>query len=139
MGKYANVRRILGLLVAVLALAAGWLGSREVDHERARTTRREARRAAETASERAADGLAVHTTDLKLKVENAAANPRLVFALQGNVDEKTLRDVWRTEEWWRPWRTEFKVYALALTGLKLDAVEGIEGGDLAAESLVRHV
>jgi serine/threonine protein kinase len=138
-GKYRNVRKLLGGLVAGLALAGGVLGTREVEVSRARSVRLDADRAAEATGQRAAEGLSAFVSDLKLKAGNAAANPRLVFALQGNVDERTMRDLWRTEEWWRPWRTEFKVYAVAFSGLRLDIVEGIDAADLVAEELLRHV
>ena len=133
------MRKLLGLFAAVLALGAAAWGSRRVDTDRDEIGREECRRAAETASQRAADGLAVKVSDLKLKASNAAANPRLVFALEGNVDERTLRDLWRSEEWWRPWRSEFKVYALAFGQSKLDILEGLGDADLNAEGLIHHV
>lgn len=139
MGKYGNVRKPLGILVAVLVLAGAAAGSRGVDVARAKAIRSETERAATTAAQRVSDALTAVGADLKLKADNAAANPRLVFALQGNVDERTMRDLWRTEEWWRPWRTEFKVYAVAVAGLQLDVVEGIDPVDLNAESLIKHV
>jgi hypothetical protein len=139
MGKLTDVRKILGVLVAGLSLAGGGYGARQIDLSRTETVRLESGRAAEQAGQRAADALSSIVSDLKLKAENAAANPRLVYALQGNVDDQTMRDLWRTEEWWRPWRTEFKVYAVAMTGLRLDVIEGIDAADLNAESLVKHV
>ena len=139
MGKCWKVKRILGFLVAVLALAGGGLGSRAIDASRTKEVRREVGAAAETAGHLASDALAAQVSDLKEKAENASANPRLVFALQGNVDESTMRDLWKTEEWWRPWRTEFKIYAVAVSGLNLDVVEGIDAADLDAEALIRRV
>jgi hypothetical protein len=137
-GKDPHVRRFLGIATAVVALAAAVLGSQELEAERSRTVEREVRRAAEGAGQRASDGLAAHVAELKLKAENAAANPRMVFALEGGADERTLRDLWRTEEWWRPWRTEFKVYALSFEGPRADVVEGIAPTDMDAESLIRR-
>ncbi|MES1172533.1 MAG: hypothetical protein ABUL77_04800, partial [Bacteroidota bacterium] len=133
------MRKILGILAAVLALAGAEVGSRTADSARTRTTRLETERAANAAAQRASDSLMAIVSDLKLKADNAAANPRLVFALQGNVDERTMRDLWRTEEWWRPWRTEFKVYAVAMSAARLDVVEGIDAADLDTDALVRHV
>jgi len=133
------VRRIVGLLGAALALGVAVLGSREFDADRARVIRQEARRTAEAAGQRAADGLSAHLAELRLKADTAASNPRLVFALQGNVDERTMRDLWRTEEWWRPWRTEFKVYALAFGTARLDVVEGVAAGDLSVGGLLHRV
>jgi Protein kinase domain len=139
MGKCSDVRKPLGVVVAVLALAGGGFGSRAMDTARAKTVRVQTGRAAIAAGRRAADGLSAMAWDLKFKAENAAANPRLVFALQGNVDEPTMHDLWRTEEWWRPWRTEFKVYAVAMAGPRLDVIEGASASDLNVEGLIRHV
>ncbi len=132
------MRKILGLAVAALALVCGGFASRAVDSSRERAVRSETARAAEGIRQRAADSLSALVSDLRLKVENAAANPRLVFALQGNADERTIRDLWRTEDWWRPWRTEFKIYAVAVKGVRLDVVEGIDAADLDADSLLRR-
>src|SRR3569833_619426 len=139
MGELRLVRRIVGILGAALARGVAVVGSREFDADRARVMRQEARRTAEAAGQRAADGLSAHLAELRLKADTAASNPRLVFALQGNVDERTMRDLWRTEEWWRPWRTEFKVYALAFGGPRLDVVEGVGANDLSVGSLLRRV
>ena len=129
----------MGILGAALALGVAVLGSREFDADRARVMRQEARRTAEAAGQRAADGLSAHLAELRLKADTAASNPRLVFALQGNVDERTMRDLWRTEEWWRPWRTEFKVYALAFGTVRLDVVEGVGANELSVGGLLRRV
>jgi hypothetical protein len=121
------------------------MGSRALQADRKQSARHETRRAAERAGQRAADALTAELVALRLKADNAASNPRLVFALQGNADERTLRDLWRTEEWWRPWRRDFKVYALAFSGTRLEVVEGIASSDgnvrpsLNTEALVRRV
>jgi hypothetical protein len=123
----------------VLVLGVAALGSREFDADRVQTMRQQARRAAVAAGQEASEALAAKLSELKSKADNAAANPRLVFALQGNVDERTLKDLWRTEEWWRPWRTEFKVYALAFTGVRLEVAEGIATNALDVAALIRVV
>lgn len=145
MGESLHVRRIIGLLAAALALGVAIVGSRAFDADQKLVIRQEARRAAEAAGQRANDAISAQFAAVRLKADNAAANPRLVFALQGNVDERTLRDLWRTEAWWRPWRSEFKVYALAFSGTRLEVVEGV-GADsgsaasaLRAEGLIRRV
>ena len=145
MGESAHVRRIIGLLAATLALCVAVVGSRALQADRRESARQEIRRAAERAGQRAADALTAELVALRLKADNAASNPRLVFALQGDADERTLRDLWRTEEWWRPWRRDFKVYALAFSGTRLEVVEGIASSDgngrpsLNTEALVRRV
>jgi serine/threonine protein kinase len=132
------VKRLLAVLLAAGALAAAAAGTRAVDGARDQTVRREASRAAEAAGMRAADTLSVHVGELKLEAHNAASNPRLVAALRGNVDAATLQDLFRTEEWWEPYRNAFKVYALAFEGEKLDVLEGMKNAEFASDLLVRE-
>jgi hypothetical protein len=128
----------LGLLAAGVLLGAAVAATHQVDTNRDRTVRREALRAAESAGMRANDALMTHVAELKLKAQNATANPRLSAALQGNVDAATLQDLFRSETWWEPYRDEFKVYAIALENEHLDIVEGMRGADFAADLLVRE-
>src|SRR4051794_22791146 len=86
---------------------------------------------------RAAEALTSHVRELKLDAQNAAANPRLVAALRGNADAATLADLFRTEEWWAPYRSAFKVYAVAFEGDRLDVLEGLKTADFASELLIR--
>jgi hypothetical protein len=132
------VRRTLALLLAAAVLATAALVSRAVENGRARTIRREASRSAEAGGMRAGDGLATHVRELKLEAQNAAANPRLVAALRGNADAATLQDLFRTEEWWEPYRNAFKVYAVAFEGDKLDVIEGMKTAELSSDLLVRE-
>jgi len=87
---------------------------------------------------RAADAMAAHVGELKLEAQNAATNPRLVAALRGNADAATLHDLFRTEPWWEPYRNNFKVYALALEGDKLDVIEGMQNAEFASDLLIRE-
>jgi hypothetical protein len=132
------VKRPLALLSAVVVLALAWLGSQAVDANRARAVKREAARGAETAGMRAAEALAAHVRDLKLEAQNAAANPRLAAALRGNADAATLQDLFRTEEWWEPYRNAFRVYAVAFEGDKLDVIEGMKTADFASDLIIRE-
>jgi serine/threonine protein kinase len=132
------VKRLLAVILAVGALAAAAAGTRAVDEARDQTVRREAARAAEAAGMRAADTLAIHVGELKLEAHNAGTNPRLAAALRGNVDAATLQDLFRTEEWWEPYRNAFKVYAVAFEGEKLDVIEGMKTAEFASDLLVRE-
>lgn len=132
------MKRIVAVVFVGLLLAAAAAGSRAVDASRDQTVRREAARAAEAAGMRAADALATHVGELKLEAHNAASNPRLAAALRGNVDAATLQDLFRTEEWWEPYRNAFKVYAVAFEGEKLDVMEGMKGAEFASDLLVRE-
>jgi hypothetical protein len=87
---------------------------------------------------RAADALAAHVRELKLEAQNAATNPRLVAALRGNADVATLQDLFRTEEWWEPYRNAFRVYAVAFEGDKLDVIEGMKTAEFASDLIIRE-
>jgi hypothetical protein len=126
------------MLGAVLVLVLAWLGSRAVESNRVRAVKREAARGAETAGMRAADALAAHVRELKLEAQNAASNPRLVAALRGNADAATLQDLFRTEEWWEPYRNAFRVYAVAFQGDKLDVIEGMKTAEFASDLIIRE-
>jgi hypothetical protein len=132
------VKRPLALLSAVAVLALAWGASRTIESNRAAAVKREAARGAETAGMRAAEGLAAHVRELKLEAQNAAANPRLVAALRGNADAATLQDLFRTEEWWEPYRAAFRVYAVAFEGDKLDVIEGMKTADFASDLIIRE-
>ncbi len=131
------MKRFWGLIAAAGLLGLAAAGTNTIDAGRERAVREDAQRAAEAAGLRANDGLAAHVAELKLKAQNAAANPRLAAALQGNVDAATLQDLFRSEVWWQPFRDEFKVYAIALDGEKLDVLEGMQAPEFAGEALVR--
>ncbi len=132
------MKRALAVLLAVGLLAAAYAVSRTIETGRARTVRLEASRSAEAAGMRAADALGAHVGELKMEAQNAAQNPRLVAALRGNADAATLQDLFRTEQWWEPYRDTFKVYAVAFDGDKLDVIEGMENADFASDLLIRE-
>jgi hypothetical protein len=88
--------------IAVLALTAGAvLLLTRLD--RSRISERVAGDA-QAAALRAADGVRSLLGSLEGQTQNATANPRLVAALDANVDQETLRDLLLTEPWWEPFR-----------------------------------
>ncbi|MEA2695833.1 MAG: eukaryotic-like serine/threonine-protein kinase, partial [Myxococcales bacterium] len=136
-GNNHVVKRLVAIIVAAAALGAAAAAARAIDANRNRSVKKESARAAETAGLRSNEALASHVHELKFKIDNAAANPRFAAALRGNVDAATLSDVFRTEEWWAPYRREFRVYAVSFKGEKLDVVEGMAGSQFVADSLIR--
>jgi hypothetical protein len=132
------VKRALALLFAGAVLALAFAVAHAVEANRARAVRQEAARLAESSGMRATDALTTHVRELKLEARNAASNPRLVAALRGNADAATLQDLFRTEEWWEPYRNAFKVYAVAFEGDKLDVIEGMKNADFASDLLIRE-
>ena len=77
---------------------------------------------------RAAEALAAHVRELKLEAQNAATNPRLVAALRGNADAATLQDLFRTEEWWEPYRSAVQGLRRRLRGRQAGRHRGDEDG-----------
>ncbi len=67
---------------------------------------------AQAAGLRAADGVRTLVGSLEVQVQNGTANPRLVAALDANVDQETLRDLLLTEPWWEPFRRAVDGYGL---------------------------
>lgn len=132
------MKRVFAVVLAIGLLAAAYVVSRSIEAGRIRTVRVEASRSAEAAGMRAADALAAHVGELKLEAQNAAQSPRLVAALRGNADTATLQDLFRTEQWWEPYRNTFKVYAVAFQGDKLDVIEGMQNADFASDLLIRE-
>ena len=59
---------------------------------------------AQAAALRAADGVRSLVVGLEGQAQNATTNPRLVAALDANVDRETLRDLLLNEPWWEPFR-----------------------------------
>jgi len=88
--------------IAVLALTAGAvvLLTRIDRHRAGERVSAEA----QAAALRAADGMRTLVTGLEGHTQNATNNPRLVAALDANVDQETLRDLLLTEPWWEPFR-----------------------------------
>ena len=119
-------------------LGAAVAASQAVNASRARTVKREATRSAEAGGMQAAEALAAHVRELKLEAQNAATNPRLVAALRGNADAATLQDLFRSEDWWEPYRNAFRVYAIAFEGDKLDVIEGMKTAEFASDLIIRE-
>src|SRR5262245_47294327 len=67
---------------------------------------------AQAAALRTADGMRGLLGGLEGQTQNATANPRLVAALDANVDQETLRDLLLTEPWWEPFRRSVDGFGL---------------------------
>ena len=87
---------------------------------------------AQTAALRAADGVRAVVTGLEAESQSATTNPRLVAALDANVDQETLRDLLLTEPWWEPFRRAVDGY-----GLWSDEVTAVVTSHLPGELDVR--
>jgi hypothetical protein len=121
MAMAAGQRRRRGPLLAALTVLAlaGAATTFLVRLDRARIAERAAADA-RAAALRAADGIRSLLGGIEVQTQNATANPRLVAALDANVDEETLRDLLLTETWWEPFRSGvdgFGLYADEATRL----------------------
>jgi hypothetical protein len=96
--RLPRIAAVLGVL-ALTAGAVAWL----VHTDRGRTAERVTAEA-QAAALRAADGVKGMSSTLEGQTQNATSNPRLVAALDANVDQETLRDLMLTEPWWEPFR-----------------------------------
>jgi hypothetical protein len=97
-------RPLLGLGLAGVMIAAAYLGSQSLDSGRRETVGVEAERAARYSAQRARDVLGVQLETVTLMGHNAVVNPRLIVALRGRVDNRTLGDVFDSEPWWELYR-----------------------------------
>jgi serine/threonine-protein kinase len=105
-------RRARGLVAALAILAstvAAALVLLRLDRRRAAERLRDD---AQAAGLRASDGVRTLMGTLEARVLNGTANPRLVAALDANVDEETLRDLLFNEPWWEPFRRSVDGFGL---------------------------
>src|ERR1041384_3433561 len=128
-------KRTVAIAVAVIVLLGGVLGSLAVARFHDRGLRRLAEQLSASAPAQAATPLADR---LKL-IEGQAASAAQLPPIRGQIatfDAPTLKDGFRTEPWWAPFRNDFSVYGVANDGAVLQAVEGMDPGDLDATDLI---
>ena len=85
------------------------------------------------------DLAASHLGALELRAQSAGANPRLVAALGGNVNQETLRDLFSTEAWWQPFRDSFAGTYVAQAEGRPIPITGSNELPVNAEALVARV
>jgi hypothetical protein len=139
------MRRVVGALIAMAALAGAAASQRGVEESRSGEARVAAERAATEARQRAAEGLRGYLRGLEARAVTAAALPQLRAQLQLLRGERlegqlanTIRDSLSGEPEWEPFRREFKVYGISAEGDKLGLVQGMAGADLHSDELVRE-
>jgi hypothetical protein len=120
-------RTVIGLMVALVVLAAPWVLDRVVTETRQRRITEEATRKAREAAELAREALAVQTAAVALMADNAVANPRFLAALRGRVDRTTLADLLSTETWWEPYREQLAAISYDGATMAFSQAEGADG------------
>ena len=131
----SSQKRALAVVVAVLALLGGVVGSIVVGRFHERSLRRLAGQLSGNARTQARSALA---DKLKL-IEQQAMSAAQLPQIRGQIavfDPATLADGFRSETWWAPFRNDFSVYGVANDAARLQAVEGMAPADLDAEPLI---
>ena len=124
-------KRMVGIAIALLALVAGGAGSLIVQRFHDRGLGRLADQLGNNARSQAKSALESHLKFVETQAMSAAQLPQI----RGQVatfDAATLKDGFRSEAWWGPFRNDFSVYGVANDGAALQAVEGMDAGDLDA-------
>ena len=131
----SSQRRTLGIAIALLALLGAALGTIAYRRFQQRSLRRLAEQLAGNARAQAWS-----VVEGKLKtIEGQALSAAQLPQIRGQVatfDAATLKDGFRNEPWWQPFRTDFSVYGLSLDTDQLDVVEGMELPGLDAAAVV---
>lgn len=109
------VRPLAGAVVAAFPLGGAAFVNRHLATAAREETAAAVRHATELAQTRLRDAVAAELESLRLTAHNAASNPRLLAAVKGRVDRRTFEDLFTTEPWWRPFRTEIAA-AIAYAG-----------------------
>ncbi len=137
------MKRILGVLVALAALASTAALWRGVDDRRNAQARQDATQAAARVLDRLDEALKTHLRGLEPKASAAAARPELasiLFSLRARDDAEavvsTLRDGFANESWWEPFRRDFPITALSLSADEPELVLGIP--EISAQALLQQ-
>lgn len=128
-------KRAVAIVVALLALAAGVVGSIMVQRFHDRSLRRLADQLSGNARTQARAAL----SDKLRLIESQAMSAAQLPQIRGQIavfDPATLADGFRSESWWAPFRNDFSVYGVANDQEKLQAVEGMAPAELDAAPLI---
>ena len=127
----AETRRALSVGVAALALLGGGLAAGAAHRFHDRGMRTLAAQLAGNARTQAKSALVDKLKMIETQATSAAGLPQIRGQL-ANFDAATLRDGFRSEAWWAPFRTDYSVYGVANEREALEVVEGMEAPDLDA-------
>jgi hypothetical protein len=130
-------KRNLAIGIAVLALVAAELGAIEVHRSHDRALRRLAGQLSGNARTLARSSLADKLKMIETQAMSAAQLPQIRGQIS-TFDAETLKDGFRSESWWAPFRNDFSVYGVALESEKPEALEGMDAADLDAAPLIRE-
>ena len=129
-------KRNLAIGIAVLALVAAELGALAVHRFHDRGLRRLAGQLSGNARTLARSALADKLKMIDITAMSAGQLPQIRGQI-ATFDAATLKDGFRSEAWWAPFRNDFSVYGVANETEKLDVIEGMEPIELDAAPLIR--
>ena len=130
-----SAKRKLGIAAAVAALVAAALLSSVIHRLHERTLHRLSAQLAGNNSVRAREAFETRLRLIEAQAQAAAALPQILGQI-ATFDAATLKDGFRSETWWAPFRQEFSVYGVATDGPQLAAVEGMNPNELPAAPLI---
>jgi hypothetical protein len=137
------MRRVVGVLIAVAALAGAAASQRGVDDSRRTEAREAATVAAAVAGKRTEEALRSFLRGEETRALAAAALPqvRTILALLSrerlDAVAGTLADSFQSEPEWRSYRQAYPVYAISAEGQDVDLVMGAGKTSLSAPAVVR--
>src|SRR4051812_43596820 len=134
-GMQRSAKRKLGIAAAVASLLAAGLSSSAIHrlHEGGLRTL-----SAHLAGNEASLAQAAFEARLRM-IESQAQAAAQLPQIRGQIttfDAATLKDGFRSEAWWAPFRLDFSVYGVATDGPGLSAVEGMNAAEVDAAPLV---
>jgi hypothetical protein len=130
-----SAKRKLGIAAAVAALIAAALASSGIHRLHQRGLQRLSGQLASVASSRAREALEARLRIVESHAQAAARLPQIIGQI-ATFDAETLRDGFRSESWWAPFRQEFSVYGVATDGPQLAVLEGMNASGLDAARLI---
>lgn len=128
-------KRWVAIAVAAVAILGGVFGSLRASRFADRGLRRLADQLSSNARAQVRSALADRLKLIETQAMSAAQLPPIRGQI-ATFDAPTLKDGFRTEPWWAPFRSDYSVYGVANDGPTLQAVEGMDPGDLDATELV---
>ena len=128
-------KRNLAVVVAILALGGALAGSLAVRRFHDRALHQLATQLSGNARTQARSAL----NDKLKMIETQAMSAAQLPPIRGQIstfDAATLKDGFKSEAWWEPFRNDFSVYGVANDKETLEVVEGMDPGELDATKLV---
>jgi len=130
-----SAKRKLGIAAAVAALVAALLASTAIHRLHESGLRTLASQLASNEGSLAQSAFEARLRMIESQAQAAAQLPQIRGQI-ATFDAETMRDGFRSEAWWAPFRQEFSIYGVAVDGPGLAAVEGKDKTEIDAAPLI---